>query len=55
MEPLNERVLGGCHLTRPIVDLVRRAGFEITELDTFYEPGAPQFVAADSLGVAVSP
>ena len=55
MEPLNERVLGGCHLTRPIVDLVRRAGFEITALDTIYEPGAPQLVAADSLGVAVSP
>jgi ubiquinone/menaquinone biosynthesis C-methylase UbiE len=55
MEPLNKRVFGGCHLTRPIVDMVRRAGFEITELDTFYEPGAPRFVAADSLGVAVSP
>jgi SAM-dependent methyltransferase len=54
MEPLNKRVFGGCHLTRPIVDLVRRAGFEIAELDTFYEPGAPRFVAADSLGVAVS-
>lgn len=29
MEPLSRRVFGGCHLTRPIVDLVRRAGFEI--------------------------
>ncbi len=54
LEPLNKRVFGGCHLTRPIVDLVRGAGFEVTELDTFYEPGAPRFVAADSLGVAVS-
>jgi SAM-dependent methyltransferase len=54
LEPLNKRVLGGCHLTRPIVDLIRGAGFEVTELDTFYEPGAPRFLAADSLGVAVS-
>ena len=54
LEPLNKRVFGGCHLTRPIVDLIRGAGFEVTELDTFYEPGAPRFVAADSLGVAVS-
>ena len=54
LEPLNKRVFGGCHLTRPIVDLIRGAGFEVTELDTFYEPGAPRFLAADSLGVAVS-
>jgi ubiquinone/menaquinone biosynthesis C-methylase UbiE len=54
LEPLNKRVFGGCHLTRPIVDLVKAAGFEVTELDTFYEPGAPRFVAAYSLGVAVS-
>ena len=54
LEPLNKRVFGGCHLTRPIVDLIRAAGFEVTELDTFYEPGAPRFLAADSLGVAVS-
>jgi SAM-dependent methyltransferase len=54
VEPLNKRVFGGCHLTRPIVDLIRGAGFEVTELDTFYEPGAPRFLAANSLGVAVS-
>jgi SAM-dependent methyltransferase len=54
LEPLNKRVFGGCHLTRPIVDLIRGAGFEVTQLDTFYEPGAPRFLAADSLGVAVS-
>jgi len=54
LEPPNTRLFSGCHLTRPIVDLIRGAGFEVTELDTFYEPGAPRFVAADSLGVAVS-
>jgi SAM-dependent methyltransferase len=54
LEPLQKRVFGGCHLTRPIVDLLTGAGFEITELDVFYEKGAPKAGAADSLGIAVS-
>lgn len=55
LEPIQKRLFGGCHLTRPIVELVRDAGFEIKELDVFYEEGAPKFLAADSLGTAVSP
>jgi len=55
LNPLQQRLFGGCNLNRPIVDLITGAGFRIEELDVFYEPGAPKFVAADSLGVAVSP
>jgi ubiquinone/menaquinone biosynthesis C-methylase UbiE len=55
LEPLQKRVFGGCHLTRPIADLLTAGGFTITELDVFYEEGAPKFLAADSLGIAVSP
>jgi ubiquinone/menaquinone biosynthesis C-methylase UbiE len=55
LEPVQKRLFGGCHLTRPIVDLVRGAGFEVTELDTYYEKGSPKFVGAHSLGVARSP
>ena len=54
-DPLQQRLFGGCHLNRPIVDLIEHAGFTITEVDAFYEKGAPKFMAADSLGVAVSP
>ena len=54
LEPLQKRFVGGCHLTRAIPDLIREAGFAITELDVFYEKGAPKFVASDYLGVAVS-
>jgi SAM-dependent methyltransferase len=54
LEPLQKRVFGGCHLTRPIVDLLTAAGFTITELDVFYEDGSPKFVGANSLGVARS-
>jgi len=52
LEPLQKRLAGGCHLTREIVPLLEDAGFTITELDQFYEDGAPRFLAADSLGVA---
>ena len=55
LEPMQKRLFGGCHLTRPIVELVRGSGFEIAELDVYYEQGTPRFVGANSLGVARSP
>ena len=55
LEPMQKRLFGGCHLTRPIVRPAPTApASTITELDAFYEKGAPKFVAADTLGVAVS-
>jgi ubiquinone/menaquinone biosynthesis C-methylase UbiE len=55
LEPVQKRLFGGCHLTRPVADLIARAGFEITELDVFYEQRSPKVVGANSLGVAASP
>jgi ubiquinone/menaquinone biosynthesis C-methylase UbiE len=55
LEPVQKRLFGGCHLTRPVVDLLTSAGFTITELDVFYEDGAPKPLGADSLGIAESP
>lgn len=55
LEPIQERLFGGCHLTRRITDLLTDAGFTLTDVDVFYEKGAPKFLAADSLGVAVAP
>jgi ubiquinone/menaquinone biosynthesis C-methylase UbiE len=55
LEPVQKRIFGGCHLTRQIADLITDAGFTIVEQDVFYEDGAPKFLAADTLGVAVSP
>ena len=55
LEPVQKRVFGGCHLTRPIVDLVTAAGFTISEVDVYYEEGTPKFLGANSLGTAVSP
>ncbi len=55
LEPMQKRIFGGCHLTREPSELLTRAGFNLLEVDTFYEDGAPKFLAADSLGVAASP
>jgi ubiquinone/menaquinone biosynthesis C-methylase UbiE len=55
LEPLQKRVFGGCHLTRPVAEMVTGAGFTIAALDVFYEDGAPKFLGAESLGTAVSP
>jgi SAM-dependent methyltransferase len=55
LEPMQKRAFGGCHLTRQVVELLTDAGFTITELDVFYEDGAPKVWGADSLGVARAP
>ena len=54
LEPLQKRVVGGCHLTRRIVDLLEAGGFTVSEVDVFYEQGTPKPLGADSLGVALS-
>jgi SAM-dependent methyltransferase len=55
LEPLQRRLFGGCHLTKPIADLITDAGFVITSLDVFYEPGAPKSLGAFTLGRADNP
>ena len=52
LEPLQKRVFGGCHLTRTMPELIGAAGFEIAELDAFYEKGSPKVMGANSLGTA---
>lgn len=54
LEPVQKRLFGGCHLTRPVAKMLTGAGFTITDIDVFYEEKTPKFVGANSLGVAVS-
>jgi SAM-dependent methyltransferase len=54
LNPIQNRLFGGCNLNRPTVDLMRGAGFEIDQVDVYYEKGSPKFLAAQSLGVARS-
>ena len=46
--------VAGCHVSRPIVELLTNAGFVLTELDVFYQQGAPKFAGAVSLGVGLA-
>jgi SAM-dependent methyltransferase len=55
LEPVQKRLFGGCHLTRPIVDLITGAGFTVADVDVFYEEDTPKFLGASSLGLAVAP
>jgi ubiquinone/menaquinone biosynthesis C-methylase UbiE len=39
LNPLQERLFGGCHLNRPIDQLVSDAGLQVTEIDNYYLKG----------------
>jgi ubiquinone/menaquinone biosynthesis C-methylase UbiE len=54
LEPVQKVVFGGCHLTRPIAELVRGAGFELEEVDSYYEEGTPKLFGFNTRGVARS-
>jgi ubiquinone/menaquinone biosynthesis C-methylase UbiE len=43
LTPIQRRVFGGCHLNRPIDDLIARAGFEPSRLDTYFASGPKLF------------
>lgn len=53
--PVWKKFAGGCHLNRPIDQLIRQAGFRIEELENFYMPGAPQIAGYLYQGRAVKP
>jgi ubiquinone/menaquinone biosynthesis C-methylase UbiE len=43
LHPVHSRIAGGCHLDRPIGDLITRAGLMIRELETGYGDGPRPF------------
>lgn len=50
-----KRIAGGCHLNRPINELIREAGFEVDELENLYIPKSPKFAAYIYKGRAHKP
>jgi ubiquinone/menaquinone biosynthesis C-methylase UbiE len=52
LDPLQQKVACGCHLTRDIPDLIRRAGFRIDRLDTYYMRKTTRLLGATYEGVA---
>lgn len=57
LNPIQQRVAGGCHLDRVIVDLVRESGFEIVSAQTEALPGPAVLAPFGYLyhGVAAKP
>jgi ubiquinone/menaquinone biosynthesis C-methylase UbiE len=45
-------VTGGCHVNRPIDELIARGGMGIEKLERFEMPGTPRYLAAHYRGVA---
>ena len=39
LQPLNGALQGGCHITRPIADLVSAAALDAEQIESFYLPG----------------
>ena len=54
LNPLQQRVFGGCNVNRPIGELVTASGFELTRLKTYYLKG-PQATGYIFEGIAVKP
>jgi len=52
LDPIQKRMAGGCHLSRPIDELVTGAGFTIDALSTYYAPKEPKPFAWFYEGVA---
>jgi ubiquinone/menaquinone biosynthesis C-methylase UbiE len=43
LTPLQRRVFGGCHLNRPIAELVDHAGLRVAKLDNYFASGPKPF------------
>lgn len=52
IEPFTRTIGGGCHLTRDIPALVRKAGFTIETLETGYLPKSPKWGGFNYWGAA---
>ena len=51
LNPLQKKIGGGCHLNRPIDNLISKAGFNIVQLDNFYMK-APKPIGYTFEGIA---
>lgn len=52
IEPLWKALAGGCHLTRPVAETIRAAGFKLGAVETMYLPNSPKFASWNEWGWA---
>jgi ubiquinone/menaquinone biosynthesis C-methylase UbiE len=50
--PLWKAIGGGCHVGRPIPELIREGGFTIEKMETMYLPATPRFAGFNYWGSA---
>jgi ubiquinone/menaquinone biosynthesis C-methylase UbiE len=43
LTPLQRRIFGGCHLNRPIDEVIERAGLRVTTIDNYFARGPKPF------------
>jgi ubiquinone/menaquinone biosynthesis C-methylase UbiE len=55
IEPLWKHIAGGCHLTRPVADTIRGAGFALDAVETMYLPSTPRPMGWSEWGCAINP
>ena len=53
IEPVWKRIAGGCHLCRPVPQMLTDGGFVIEEVETMYLPSTPRFAGFNTWGRAV--
>jgi len=52
LNPIWRALAVGCNLTRPVADLLTRAGFSIDDMEEFYLGGAPRVIGFHCRGIA---
>jgi SAM-dependent methyltransferase len=52
LNPIWKSLAVGCNLTRPVSELLKRAGFDIQDIEEYYLGGAPRIVGFHCSGIA---
>ncbi len=52
IEPIWKRLAGGCHLTRDIPAMIKKAGFELGAVETMFLPNTPRIAGYNYWGEA---
>lgn len=52
LNPIWRSLAVGCNLTRPVADLLTRAGFSIRDMEEYYLGGAPRVIGFHCRGIA---
>ena len=52
LNPIWRSLALGCNLTRPVSELLRRAGFDVQDIEEYYLGGAPRVISFHCSGIA---